>query len=499
MKKIILFFSFLLIVLCPSFVSRAEMIPPSQFGQLNPVSNPLPDIVDGAPWIVPQNTLDMASGYGDYLPTYFYASEGLELLGNATWYDAVNAVTTNYNIDRSYHWQYKEFTSTSMMLWGNCYTSNGSLVPIEDVGLCVGQNDCSYCYFLYSKNTGELLKFGKDYEDSYSSLNGGVTDKYYDIKNMLLGNWARPSAPLAIYDQTRATSEEIAFYNSLPNSAYWYDGLHDIGCFVADVNSPDVYVRENSGYNWVVYYNDTGAVNIWNNWPKNGGGGWDNVVPQEQTNVFNGNTYHRRFPPFGYSFNVTASNPNFTTETHEKSTDVVYVLPQEPYELPDIINHDKQLFNPVNKHVEPNPDYNPQNSYTTNNFIFNITTTAPDVAPVNNYYNYVYNYYTTPEATPETELDPEELNTDVPILSNLRYRFPFSIPWDIHEMLTSLQAERRAPHIEGDIVFPVINYTWHVEIDLSLFNSSAELFRKCFLVLFVVGLALFSYRHHFGA
>ena len=138
-------------------------------------------------------------------------------------------------------------------------------------------------------------------------------------------------------------------------------------------------------------------------------------------------------------------------------------------------------------------------SIATNNFIFNITTTAPDVAPVNNYYNYVYNYYTTPEATPETELDPEELNTDVPILSNLRYRFPFSIPWDIHEMLTSLQAERRAPHIEGDIFFPVINYTWHVEIDLSLFNSSAELFRKCFLVLFVVGLALFSYRHHFGA
>lgn len=88
---------------------------------------------------------------------------------------------------------------------------------------------------------------------------------------------------------------------------------------------------------------------------------------------------------------------------------------------------------------------------------------------------------------------------DFPILNNLKNKFPFSIPWDIKNMLKSLRANPKAPKF--DIVWnvPRINYTWNFSIDLSMFDRQAEIFRTCFLISFIIGLALFSYKHFFGS
>lgn len=114
------------------------------------------------------------------------------------------------------------------------------------------------------------------------------------------------------------------------------------------------------------------------------------------------------------------------------------------------------------------------------------------------------------EQDPTAELDPdisEELpgivaipegGFDIPILSNLQNRFPFSIPWDIKNLLKSLRAVSTAPRFQGDLFIRPLNYTYHIDIDLSMFNAQAEIFRTCFLISFIIGLALFSYSHFFG-
>lgn len=87
---------------------------------------------------------------------------------------------------------------------------------------------------------------------------------------------------------------------------------------------------------------------------------------------------------------------------------------------------------------------------------------------------------------------------EIPIISSLEKRFPFSIPWDIKKMFEILKARAEAPSFEIHFTFPVINYTWNFDLDLAPFDQTAELFRLCFLISFIIGLALFSYNHFFG-
>lgn len=87
---------------------------------------------------------------------------------------------------------------------------------------------------------------------------------------------------------------------------------------------------------------------------------------------------------------------------------------------------------------------------------------------------------------------------DLPIVNGLQNRFPFSIPWDIKNLLKGLRSRAVAPSFQFSLYIEPLNYTWVVDLDLSMFNTQAEIFRGCFLILFVIGLAMFSYRHFFG-
>lgn len=100
----------------------------------------------------------------------------------------------------------------------------------------------------------------------------------------------------------------------------------------------------------------------------------------------------------------------------------------------------------------------------------------------------------------DTTINPDSVNIpDIPIISNLKDRFPFSIPWDIKNMLVNLRTTPQAPVFDLSFTIPVINYEWKTVVDLSSWNSAAELFRLLFLISFIIGLALFSYRHFFGS
>lgn len=87
---------------------------------------------------------------------------------------------------------------------------------------------------------------------------------------------------------------------------------------------------------------------------------------------------------------------------------------------------------------------------------------------------------------------------DIPILSGLQNRFPFSIPWDIKNLFKSMRSVATAPRFQGDLYIAPLNYTYHIDIDLAMFDRQAEIFRTCFLISFIIGLCIFSYSHFFG-
>lgn len=507
MKKLILFLTFLICVFCPSFISHATIVKPPT--QINPIFNPLPGSTQGAPDVLLPSTLQEVTEFGQSMPTYYFESQGLDLMGDSTFEDVVLA-TEGVSPNTDMIWTHHPFTGLGSVGWlpsGHLYDSVGNEVSVENAGICWGQNDFSYVMFIYDTETGEALRQGVNFQSSVSTIDAGVKDTFWDTCGRVLGIYGPevPTSPLAIYNEHLATSEQIAYYNSLPNSAYWYDSVHDIGCFVADVNNTSsVNVQRSSTYGFIVFFNDDSSVKWWNNWV--GGGGFQNQKPASQINVINGNTYQYRFLPEGQRLQSTDSRSNFTNVNGSDEPDnpnnivVIFYTPQEPYDLPDVINREKQLKNPVNKHTESNPNYNVNNTYNYYNYNFTTTTESPDVAPTYNYYEYIYNYYTTPtEGEDIGDLTEGDITGNLPILSNLQYRFPFSIPFDIYKLMKGFAVERETPYIDTYLTIPRVNYVWHIQYDLHDYDELAELFRTLFIIGFIIGLAYFSYDHFFGS
>ena len=83
---------------------------------------------------------------------------------------------------------------------------------------------------------------------------------------------------------------------------------------------------------------------------------------------------------------------------------------------------------------------------------------------------------------------PEDIETTLTLTpdENLKDKFPFCIPFDIYDLVSGLVAEREAPVITCPV--DVSGHT--VTLDLSEFDSVAELFRLLELILFIIGLAI---------
>lgn len=96
---------------------------------------------------------------------------------------------------------------------------------------------------------------------------------------------------------------------------------------------------------------------------------------------------------------------------------------------------------------------------------------------------------------PQNPLGPDGIqlpDIDIPNLpiGNLSEKFPFSIPWDLAAFYAMLDAEPEAPRFNGTMDLTLVQ--WNYDIDLSPFDSAAELCRKLQFGLFVVGLIVAS-------
>lgn len=94
---------------------------------------------------------------------------------------------------------------------------------------------------------------------------------------------------------------------------------------------------------------------------------------------------------------------------------------------------------------------------------------------------------TDPSGNTEFNWQMPELNIDWD-LGDLSHIFPFSIPFDLIDLLNQFDIEPCAPHFEGEI--DLIYFTYDLDIDLSYFDDVMEYARTFELILYTLGLIL---------
>lgn len=101
----------------------------------------------------------------------------------------------------------------------------------------------------------------------------------------------------------------------------------------------------------------------------------------------------------------------------------------------------------------------------------------PDLPPVK-----------TPVVDPNSE--PTGENAVKPLTMDLKTVFPFCLPFDAYKMLQKLNASPVAPNYTVNWYIPIVNQNLNFTVDLSDFNSVAEVLRNIELIAFCIGLAI---------
>lgn len=437
-------------------------------------------------------------------------------------YDRLNQLLNGRTISQSMSNHYVDNANVGQLQL--FYDSNGNLVNQDNTYTVFGTSDIIDYACVCDKTTGKILYSYDSNNNLYSTLTAGdvgfsdlfndtSTSVGRDMYNFAL-NYAKQNG-MVVYSNL-ATEEEIAQLESYEYYAVWHTNEMGWTCYVPNACTEDtVVICEDSAYQvqtrldiesdnfWYfiwAYTNDPGAVvftqgknSFLDSGSFNYGEYHFNFATHERGHGYNifyrGGYIHGRFPTYA----------EYQQHRHD-ADNAVYVQPAENTgNVTNIYNY--TYTNPI----QPQPIYNNNYDYSTkttyNNYPVNNTYNFTETNPTtNNYYEQIVNYENTPNDDDSLgELDINQISNNIPIISNLQKRFPFSIPWDIANMFKSLSVPREAPVIDAEITFPVINYTWNCSLDLSMFDNEAELFRKCILILFIVGLAVYSYSHHFGS
>lgn len=86
----------------------------------------------------------------------------------------------------------------------------------------------------------------------------------------------------------------------------------------------------------------------------------------------------------------------------------------------------------------------------------------------------------------------ELIEPDIPSTAgkagNWKRLFPFCIPWDMMELIKSMQADKKAPVFEFKYTFKAVNYTWVVKVDMSDYWKYIKIFRWGLTIFFIIGL-----------
>lgn len=467
------------------------------------------------------------------IPDFLMTVGQYEMLNNQGVYSSIedinhaNQIVNGRTVQQSMHNTYVDnATMSTRNEWELFYDSQGNIVPVDNTYGVFGTSDVTNYSFVASKETGEILLSYDQYNELASTLRAGSgLIRYYD--GIGFPSQQREQQKLELSFEEAKEDYMIVYGNQISESdAQWLESYEFSATFTSAELGWTCYIPNACTANTVVLQDGFGnqfsgsfgqgsqyayaQIYVYSNDPSEvyfSDGKWG-YLANSQGNAYNytfnyqmyiGNWY----APFYYGGEVNINLPTAQqyTQYRELSENAVYLQPaQNEGDVTNIYNYTYTMQNPVKPNPIINNNYDNSRPTTYNNYPVTNNYNFTDLSnPADTYVQNVYNYYTQPKVDEELTANPEEIDNNVPILSNLQNRFPFSIPWDIARIFESLSAERQAPVINAEINFPIINYTWVCNIDLSMFDSTAELFRKCVLILFIVGLAVFSYSHHFGS
>lgn len=427
---------------------------------------------------------------------------------------------TGTTYDQSFNYTYIPGSNLAGSISNNLYDPSGALVSLDDATIAFGTNSQGMTTtYIYSNTTGDILNIGESFETSLSTLDGHIDEPYLNFCQEI-ANPMRTQGQTAIYKPAELSQELKTYLETQPFSLYALSRDRSYCVVVPNACSPDCTVMSYSNIYSMSFSDFTGTQ----------GRTMPTILANDESFVYwLGDSYMQGFSTgtysyYGHTFTKRSwihntMNPMWEggalyfhiptqqefnnvvngigTELEQK---VIYATIIQPFNVPDTMNYDKLRNQQITKNITVNNDYDYSKPMTVNNYPVSIVYPTPDVAPEYNTYETIYNYYTSPnDSTSIGTINPSDLTDNIPILSNLKNRFPFSIPWDIKALFTGVNVQREAPNFHWEIYLPIVDYTWSIDVDFSVWNTQAGIFRTCFLVLFIIALAMFAYRHYFGS
>lgn len=404
-------------------------------------------------------------------------------------------------------------------LTNNFYDASGNVVDYSNVFFCTVDNG-AFSYDLYTDFDGRPLYLDVNKETPCVNVKLGgssVSASDWDTALTSLGNYLESNQYNIALSGAEPTSNAYYLYWG------WARGSDRKTAYVycSNINCPGVCVASlgNGRAPNNIYYNDPSVVQ------------WSNVLTSGSPNLINystgsydvnGYTYHYRLQ---MPYVVTSSSSTSISDFENwRGGETVFNLSATSFTYDDIIaNSSAVSFSKViaDDTVAFGNKYSYMDLY---DYVDSISDTPVVVNPyfvpgqVISDINYPIDWVLPDFAVSGTIPFPEVIerdpaidfpfdvpisipsgNFEIPIISDLRYRFPFSIPWDLNNLIRGLSVAREAPRFTASWYIEPINYTWVIDIDLSAFDVQAGIFRTCFLILFLIGLAKFSYEHFFGS
>lgn len=399
------------------------------------------------------------------------------------------------------------------------YDDNGDVVSLSD--LYFGTVDNGYfTEKFYCKNDGSIVYQDSSKDNPYIDVKFGGSDYSYlqwqNTYDSLADDLDTTNFNYSLTDNINLTNENVSLYYMC---AYKYRGTvyglvsvfvpncYDKGTAITN-GSFTTYYNGSNKYYTVLQGSLSGA-----GMEAFGGGTVDNVsysnafyVPSYWWNggatfctldQWYNNSYERAIINYnGWTYNSNLANADIVS--YKKVIDNADTLDLSKSYTISSLNDYADIISSISS--TPNASFDNTQAITAINYplvneidnsISDVVIPFPESAVIDDTPAIDYPLDDTIDATLITD--------NIPIISDLQNKFPFSIPWDIANILKGLESERTTPYINTDVTIPGVNYTWHIEYDLSDFDSTAELFRTLFLIAFILGLAYFSYDHFFGS
>lgn len=507
MKKVICFLLIFIILLSPLHITRAADPITLTQGSIELLNNGI-------------EFLSYSSGvpYG-FLPVVFSSEKDDYQNVFEDMFDKQDV----FNIDNTPNIIIRELNESEYSLLENAYVydDDGNIVSLQE--LYFGEVDNGYfTEKFYCKNDGSIVYQDNAKQNPYIDVKFGGSEVNYDDWENYYNDLSLVLSDSGYHYSVDGTSVgDVTYYLAvaLPNS-------FAASCFIANQYQPGVIVPAVNGGNIASWYtNDLSLINyeslygdvpysyaltvspgnynfngysynyLCSFWGNNQSLTWDPDNTFE--NWVNGiNPYNCLFSKIGYTYNASLMNENIVSfkkvVTDEDSIDF-----SKAYSY-SALNDYVGALEGVNN--VPNDAFDRTIAISDVNYPIYIDITEgviEDALPFPG--SVAIDDSPAVEFPLDEVIDPSLLTPDIPIISDLQNKFPFSIPWDIARILKGLESERETPYINTDLVIPGINYTWHIEYDLHAFDNVAALFRTLFLISFIIGLAYFSYDHFFGS